>query len=457
MSLPSLPTEILCHIAEHIESLQALGALARVNRQLHVIFDPVLYQRDARHPPSAAVSWAAERGMMHLLQKSINYGAEIPVRSQIGRYCISEGRVVYGKIIRHRFTDCPPPHPLCLAVKNGHEEIARLLLARGCDPNMETPDRYSLLSLAVIRSHAGLVKMLLSLGVDQKSRLPTHNSPIQIAAFQGNETIVDLLLHHSSQRLHHTSELRNALECALKESHKNIIYQLVTYGENLNTAFEDWSGKTPLVWASEQGDVDLVKLFLSHGADPNYHDYDHETALVKAAAGGHANVVSLLVGKTDRMSRTQALALSMDYPDGRVARILLEHGALPDFVDQDYADFPYSPHRTMGEQKDYQLIPPLVRAVNAGHAHLVRLLVAHGANVNAFYEGLVHTRSSRSSGSVLQLAMDLNGQDTVKYLRDHGAVVEVESPFDRLMKRFRNCTYPGPAISRQSNQNRRML
>ncbi|GIJ99591.1 hypothetical protein Aspvir_001725 [Aspergillus viridinutans] len=439
MSLLSLPTEILCHIAEHIESLQTLGALARVNRRLNVIFDPALYQLDARHPPSAAVSWAAERGMTHLLQKSINYGAEIPVHSQIGQRCITGERVVYGKIIRHRFTDCPPAHPLCLAVQNGHEEIARILLERGCDPNMETPDRYSLLSLAVIRGHASLVGMLLSLGVDQKPRPLTYHSPIQIAAFQGNETIVSLLLHHSSERLHHTSELRDALECAMKENHRNIIYLLVEYGVNLNTAFEHWSGKTPLVWASEQGDVDLVKLFLSHGADPNYHGFDYETALVKAAASGHADIVSLLVRDTDRMSRTHALALSMDYPDGRVARILLDNGALPDFVDQDYADFP-GPGPTKKDRKDYRLIPPLVRAVNAGHANLARLLVAHGANVNAYYEGLVHTRSSRSSGSVLQLAMDLNDQDTVNYLRDHGAVVEVENTFERLMKRFRNCT-----------------
>ncbi|KAF7180842.1 hypothetical protein CNMCM7691_010133 [Aspergillus felis] len=453
MCLLSLPTEILCLIAEHIESLQTLTALARVNRRLNLIFDPALYQLDARHSPSAAVSWAAERGMTHLLQKSVDYGAEIPVHSQIGQLSISERRVVYGKIIHHRFTNCPPPHPLCLAVQNGHEEIARILLARGCDPNMETPDRYSLLSLAVIRGHAGLVKMLLSLCVDQKSRVPTHNSPIQIAAFQGNETIVGLLLHRSSQRLHHTNELRDASECALKEDHKSIIYQLVEYGVNLNMAFPDWSGKTPLVWASEQGDVDLVKLFLSHGADPNYHGWDYETALVKAAASGHADIVSLLVGETDRMSRTQALALSMDYPDGRVARILLDSGALPDFVDQDYADFPYNPFRTMQDRKDYRLILPLVRAVNAGHTDLARLLVAHGANVNAFYEGLVHTRSSRSSGSVLQLSMDLNDEDTVKHLRDHGAVVEVESTFERLMKGFRNPTHSGPAISRQSNQN----
>jgi hypothetical protein len=91
---------------------------------------------------------------------------------------------------------------------------------------------------------------------------------------------------------------------------------------------------------------------------------------------------------------------SMDYPDGRVARILLERGALPDFVDQNYADFPYNPIRAMKDRKDYRLTPPLVRAVNAGHANL-RLLVAHGANVKAFYEGLVHTQSYRLSGWVL--------------------------------------------------------
>ena len=42
---------------------------------------------------------------------------------------------------------------------------------------------------------------------------------------------------------------------------------------------------------------------------------------------------------------------------------------------------------------DYYIIPPLVRAVNAGHGRLVRLLVEHGANVDVYTRDL--KRASR--------------------------------------------------------------
>ncbi|KAL2826489.1 hypothetical protein BDW59DRAFT_161008 [Aspergillus cavernicola] len=104
--------------------------------------------------------------------------------------------------------------------------------------------------------------------------------------------------------------------------------------------------------------------------------------------------------------------------------------------------FIYNPRHTR-EKKEYSLIPPLVGAVNSGHLHLVQLLVEHGANVNAYYQGLVNTRSILSSeGSPLQLAMDLGHQDIGDHLRVNGAVLQTGAVFDRLMEpfRIRTCT-----------------
>jgi ankyrin repeat protein len=53
-------------------------------------------------------------------------------------------------------------------------------------------------------------------------------------------------------------------------------------------------GLTPLMWAADDGDAGLVRALLAAGADPLLEDRIGETALVKAAAGGHRKAFDLL-------------------------------------------------------------------------------------------------------------------------------------------------------------------
>ncbi|MCG7852323.1 MAG: ankyrin repeat domain-containing protein, partial [Methanosarcinaceae archaeon] len=58
-------------------------------------------------------------------------------------------------------------------------------------------------------------------------------------------------------------------------------------------------GDSPaLIKASDQGNIDTVKLLLDKGANIDYQfDNDGETALMKASARGHAEVVKLLLDR----------------------------------------------------------------------------------------------------------------------------------------------------------------
>lgn len=51
---------------------------------------------------------------------------------------------------------------------------------------------------------------------------------------------------------------------------------------------------TPLIEAAAIGWLEAVELLLQAGAEPTWKDEAEETALLKAAANGHARVVSLL-------------------------------------------------------------------------------------------------------------------------------------------------------------------
>jgi hypothetical protein len=120
------------------------------------------------------------------------------------------------------------------------------------------------------------------------------------------------------------------------------------------------------------------------------------------------------------------LVFGVEHPDGCIARRVIQaHGTRPEFIDEAYGDIFPTPDEA------FHLIQPLVRAVNARHAHLVRLLVEHGASVNADYEGLVTSQSSRGEVAVLQIAMDLGDEEIMSFLLDHGTQEEVQTRFDR--------------------------
>lgn len=165
---------------------------------------------------------------------------------------------------------------------------------------------------------------------------------------------------------------------------------------------------------------------------------------MRAVANNQEDMVKLLIDGTDRRRRTQALARSMSFPDGRIAQILLDSGTATDFEQDDKAtliveyngcDFP-------GPAED-ELIPPLIRAISLGHVNLVRLLVAHGANVDVEYHGGIKTLPFRHLGGPLRVALELGNQDIVEFLRDHDADENVGLP-DQT---FRGWSYIRPTAS----------
>lgn len=58
-------------------------------------------------------------------------------------------------------------------------------------------------------------------------------------------------------------------------------------------------GVTPLIAAAQAGRLELVNRLLRAGAEPTWKDDAQETALLKAAANGHAPVVAVLLPLAD--------------------------------------------------------------------------------------------------------------------------------------------------------------
>ncbi|EDO01051.1 hypothetical protein SS1G_03525 [Sclerotinia sclerotiorum 1980 UF-70] len=98
------------------------------------------------------------------------------------------------------------------------------------------------------------------------------------------------------------TQMQDALEVALINDYKSAIPQLLEYSIDLITIFSsDAKTQTPLEWATEHEDLDLVELFLSKGADVNFTSatFTRNPALIKAVEKANQRLVKILVPKTN--------------------------------------------------------------------------------------------------------------------------------------------------------------
>ncbi|KAL4944570.1 ankyrin repeat-containing domain protein [Aspergillus oleicola] len=423
MPIPFIPTDILLNIADHFQSLNNFPALTRANCRFRDVFDPLLYKRCTRLVASIAIAWAARHGKIDVIRKFLYYGAVLRTTSESAEVFRGQIRIVYGKQNSYDFRNYPWPHPLCLAVEGGHLDIMRFLLDYGCDLDMKSPEWHSLLCIAVMHQHRDIVAYLLAQGARQDDpKLPYSNSAIQVAAFHGREDIVIFLLHSAitDASLGLTvDQIRDAFATALRHNHRRVIRILLDELDDLNFCFPEhhYRGRwwSPLFWAVEWEDLDLVELFLASGkANTRFWTMQgNGSALHRAVLKNNEGVARLLVGYALPVERTQALAFSTEFPDGRMAQMLLENGTDSDFKSNGINPLHMHP---LDEGITGEVVPPLICAIRFKNTNLVRLLVDRGANVNEAYIAIYS--GSMSSGCPLLLARQLKDRKTVDFLRE---------------------------------------
>ncbi|KAI1211033.1 ankyrin [Annulohypoxylon truncatum] len=272
-TLDSLPNEILFIIASHFGcdgrrdchvTQKSFASLARTNRRLHNVFNPILWRFNRECGISegcpyttavSAVSWAASRNRIDILEIAVKY--------------------------QHDLGSFHQGDPIHRAAKNGHDATVSWLLDHGvpiecvpCEriavdspfpvfpwPQNHVSPSYSVLHTALVSSQGSTSILLLSRGAKYQFKSETNKSAIHLAALHGLSAVIE--------------------------------YLVKTMGIDVNQ--EDQHGMTPLHYAVERRDnVETIQVLLDLGADKDTEQYP-QSPLVRALKMGHFSNAMLLL------------------------------------------------------------------------------------------------------------------------------------------------------------------
>lgn len=208
------------------------------------------------------------------------------------------------------------------------------------------------------------------------------------------------------------------LHAAAGKGHLDVATLLIGKGADVKAKAE--TGDTPLHEAVSGGHLDVARLLICKGARVDARDLSKHTPLYDAASNGHLEVVKLLIAEG---AKIDARCRSGDTPlygavNGKhhdVAAYLLRKGADANVMPPPEPVPPGDGFRlvAVGPPRRYVSYAPLHLAAKSGDLGLARLLLQHGAKVDAKASNemsAIHLAASFGHAAVAELLIE-NGAD----------------------------------------------
>jgi ankyrin repeat protein len=238
---------------------------------------------------------------------------------------------------------------LMTAARSGNAEALRVLLAHGANVNaQESWMGETALMWAAGLDHAAAVSML----VKNKANLDIQSKPTSFPRKVGGQTVLP-------------RGGFSALMYAARQNAMGAARALVEAGANLNLA--DPEGTTALLLAITNGHFDMAAMLIEAGADPNAAD---ETGRGPLYATVEMNTLEFTHGRPAPKKTSKATPTD-------IVRLLLTHGANPN---QTLKTPVLRRHNSPGNQFLGNGSTPLMRAARGGDIPLMKLLIEHGAD-----------------------------------------------------------------------------
>lgn len=168
--------------------------------------------------------------------------------------------------------------PLSLACQNGNGEMVELLLKAGTDPNIALRGGETALMTAARTGKPGPVKALLTRGAEVNAKERRGQTALMWAAADGHVEVVELLIKAGADTYAVLPDSGfTAFFFAAREGRPEVVHALLKAGADVNEAMQPRKpqgkgprkGSTALILAIENGHYELALDLIKAGADPN--------------------------------------------------------------------------------------------------------------------------------------------------------------------------------------------
>jgi len=184
--------------------------------------------------------------------------------------------------------------PLYYTCKAGLIKVTHSLLKSGVDVNTWMEGEYRcVLHMAVYEGHEAIAKLLIENGADVNAQGGKYGNALQISLLQGRKAITKLLIKNGADMNAQRGEYGNALQVALLRSHKATAKLMIENGADVNAQGGQYGNALQI--ASYKGQEEIAKLLIENGADVNAQGGLYGNSLQAASYEGYGAIAKLLI------------------------------------------------------------------------------------------------------------------------------------------------------------------
>ncbi len=308
--------------------------------------------------------------------------------------------------------------PLQWAVYRENLAQVKQLLRAGANPNEANDYGATPMMLAAEVGNTQIIKALLEAGASPESPNEDGQTALMLVARTGNLEAAKVLLRHGANvNAHEQWRGQTALMWAAARQKPQMMELLIAHGADINARSatynyerhitaegraksEDTGGLTPLIFAAREDCLQCVNVLIAHHVNINLPDPDGFAPVTIAIENANWDIAKRLilagcdVNQWDIYGQGPLFAAidkgnaagprsSIDPPNQttghEIVRMLLDRGANPNmqlFFRPKSAGF--------GGGGSQRGTTPLIRAAAEGDVTVVKMLLAHGADVHLF-------------------------------------------------------------------------
>ena len=319
------------------------------------------------------------------------------------------------------------------AAMNGDYAAVQKLLQEKADVNAPQADGATALQWAAYRDDFKLAELLIAAGANPKIPNRDGATALQLASIRGSAPMIEKLLKAGADPNEPGVHGETPLMLASRNGSLQALQVLLGAGAAVN-AKESLRGTTALMWAVEQGQAEAVKLLIQHGAEVGVAsgpDSKGGTAYLAPNVQQRAQQEKAFrrfrnkdLSTADAEALAAAFGMAKNTKGGGLTPLVL--AAREDCLE--CARLLVAAHAPVNQATRYGWTP-LLTAVQNKHYRLAAFLLEHGADANIANHGgwtplyLAVDNRNIEGGDYPVRQPDMDHLDFIRLLLDHGAKV----------------------------------